>query len=196
MHKFWKSTFVALSTLFASVATAYASNKSIDASRCLETQMRVSQEIGNVFSQTISFQVNGFDPFVRRMSGTGIYKVEKVTPEQIVMSSSFLYDGNPVSRGETTVKDGGRATCWKGDCSTSTDASGVSINPLLWGAPKGKLHVGQTWEVAITVPWELGPVGKQTIKVISIDRSNDSITLERKVRAKATPPVRLRNCLW
>ena len=114
------------------------------------------------------------------IDGTGIYKVETVTPEQIVMSSSFLYDGNPASSGETTVKNGGRTTCWKGDCSISTDASGVSINPLLWGAPTGKLHVGQTWEVAIGVPWELGPAGKQTVRVVSIDPSNDSITLERE----------------
>jgi hypothetical protein len=177
MHTLRKSILIVLS---ASAATAYASNHSIDASKCLETKMEVSQEIGNIFSRTITFQINGFDPFVRRVSGTGIYKVESVTPQQIVMSSSFLYDGNPISTGETTVKDGGRTTCWKGDCSISTDASGVSINPLLWGAPKGKLHVGQSWEVTIAVPWELGPAGKQTVKVISIDPANDSITLERE----------------
>jgi hypothetical protein len=158
---------------------ATASEKSIDASQCLETRMDVSQEIGNVFSRTIAFQVNGYDPFVRRVSGTGIYKVLQTTPQQIVTTSTFLYDGTPVSTGETTIKNGGRTVCWKGDCSISTDASGVSINPLLWGAPKGKLRVGQSWEVAITVPWELGPPGKQTVKVISIDSWNDTITLER-----------------
>jgi len=180
MNPFRKIIYISFTALAPLAATVYASGNSIDASKCLETKMQVSQEIGNVFSRTISFNVDGFDPFVRRVSGTGIYKVETVTPEQIVMSSSFLYDGNPASSGETTVKNGGRTTCWKGDCSISTDASGVSINPLLWGAPTGKLHVGQTWEVAIGVPWELGPAGKQTVRVVSIDPSNDSITLERE----------------
>lgn len=175
-----RSTVISFGAVVALAATAYATTDGIEASRCLETKMTVSQEIGNVFSRTISFQVDGFDPLVRRVSGTGIYKVEKATPEQIVMNSSFLYDGNPLSTGETTVKDGGRTICWKGSCSASTDASGVSINPLFWGAPKGKLHVGQTWEVAIAIPWELGPAGKETVKVVSIDPANDTITLERE----------------
>jgi hypothetical protein len=96
------------------------------------------------------------------------------------MSASFLYDGHPVSTGENIIKDGGRTLCWEGKCSAATDASGVSINPLFWGAPKGKLRVGQSWDVEITAPWELGPAGKQVVKVVSIDPSNDSITLERE----------------
>lgn len=169
---------VAVSLGFA-VLPAKGNDKSIDASRCLETRMEVSQESGNVFSRTIAFQISGYDPLVYRVSGTGIYKVERVTPEEIVTNSTFLYDGRPASTGETTVKDGGRTICWKGKCSTATDASGVSINPLLWGTPKGKLRAGQTWEVNIGVPWELGPAGKETVKVISVDPSNDTITLER-----------------
>jgi hypothetical protein len=179
VRKLRKSLFVSLTAFAALAATGYASDRSIDASKCLETKMQVSQEIGNVFSRTISFQISSFDPFVRRVSGTGIYKVEKVMPEQIVTTASFLYDGNPVRTGENIIKDGGRTLCWKGNCFAATDASGVSINPLLWGAPKGKLHVGQSWEVEITVPWELGPAGRQIVKVVSIDSSNDSITLER-----------------
>lgn len=161
------------------VLPARANDKSVDASRCLETRMEVSQRIGNVFSRTLAFQVNGFDPLVFRNSGTGIYKVERVTSEEIVTNSTFLYDGRPASTGETTIKDGGRTICWKGKCSTATDASGVSINPLLWGTPKGKLHAGQSWEVTINVPWELGPPGRETVKVISVDPSNDTVTLER-----------------
>lgn len=158
---------------------AKANDKSIDVSRCLETRVDVSQEIGNVFSRTIAFQVSGFDPLVFRVSGTGIYRVERFTPDEIVTNSTFLYDGHPASTGETAIKDGGRTICWKGNCSAATDASGVSVNPLLWGTPRGKLHAGQTWEVVITVPWELGPAGKETVKVISVDPTNDTITLER-----------------
>jgi hypothetical protein len=180
MHQLRRSLFVVLTGLAGLAATGYASDKTIDASKCLDTTMEASQEIGNVFSRTISFQVDGFDPFVRRVSGTGMYKVDKVTPDRIVTTASFLYDGSPVSTGENIIKDGGRTLCWKGNCSAATDASGVSINPLFWGAPKGKLHVGQSWEVEIAVPWELGPSGKQVVKVVSIDASNDTITLERR----------------
>lgn len=177
MAKPWL-VIAALSFTFPGLS-ARANDKGIDATRCLETKMEVSQEIGNVFSRTVAFQVNGFDPLVYRVSGTGIYKVESFTPEEIVTNSTFLYDGRPTSTGETTIKDGGRTICWKGKCSTATDASGVSINPLLWGTPKGKLRAGQTWEVVISMPWELGPAGKETVKVISVDPTNDTITLER-----------------
>lgn len=177
MKKLWLILVAVLIGL--PVLRANANDKSIDASRCLETKMEVSQEIGNVFSRAIAFQVSGFDPLVYRVSGTGIYKVERITQDEIVTDSKFLYDGRPESAGETTIKDGGRTICWKGKCSVATDASGVSINPLLWGAPKGKLHPGQTWEVSISVPWELGPAGKETVKVISVDPANDTITLER-----------------
>ena len=180
MLKSCKASVICSFCSFALLTNASrAAQKNIDASRCLETRMQVEQEVGNVFSRTISFQVSGFDPLVSRVSGTGIYKVEQVTPLQIVTDATFFYDGNPVSTGENVIKDGGRTLCWKGKCSTATDASGLSINPLFWGMPKGKLQVGQRWEVTIPLPWELGPAGKQTVKVISIDPSNDSITLER-----------------
>jgi hypothetical protein len=186
VHRPSKSAFVpivglaAFATLAALAATGRADNKSIDASKCLETKVEPSQEIGNVFSRTISYQVEGFDALVKRVSGTGIYKVQKVTPEQMVMTATFLYDGRPAATGENIIKDGGRTICWNGKCSPATDASGVTINPFFWGAAKGKLHAGQSWEVEITVPWELGPAGKQVVRVVSVDPSNDTITLERK----------------
>lgn len=180
MHNLRRTILISLGIFGALAATGEASDKSIDAAACLETKMQVSQEIGNAFSRTISFQVNGFDAFVSRVGGTGIYKVQQVAPQQIVMTASFLYDGHPASAGENIIKDGGRTLCWEGKCSSATDASGVSFNPLFWGTPKGKLHVGQSWDVEITVPWELGPASKQVVKVVSIDPANDSITLERE----------------
>ncbi len=148
-------------------------------SKPLQTNVRASDRFDTVFSRTIAFQVEGFDPYVRRVSGTGAYRVLGVTSDEIVTASSFLYDGSPLSEGETAIKDGGRTVCWKGACSASTDASGLSFNPLLWGSPKGTLRVGQTWQVDITVPWELGPAGKQVVRVVSMDAANDSVTLER-----------------
>jgi hypothetical protein len=189
VHNLWRTTLVSFGAFAALVATGEASNRSIEASKCLETKMQVLQEIGNVFSRTISYRIN-FDALVKRVSGTGLYKVQQVTPQQIVMSASVLHDGHPVSTGENIIKDGGRTLCWEEKCSAATDASGVSMNPLFWGTPKGKLHVGQTWDVEITVPWELGPAGKQVLKVVSTDPSNDSITSKEKERVKATLSMR------
>jgi hypothetical protein len=168
---------------FALTFNAAASEKGVDADRCLTTRVQVSQEIGDVFSRTISFQIDGYDEFVQRVSGTGIYKTIDATPEQIVFDSSFRYDGRPASTGKTTVKDGGRTVCWKEKCSPWTDASGVSFNPLFWGSPKGVLRAGQSWTVDIPVPWELGPAGRQTVRVVSVDPLNESITLEREGQA-------------
>jgi hypothetical protein len=142
--------------------------------------MQVSQVIGNVFSRTVAFKVNGYDPLVKRVSGTATYKVEQVTPQQIVLDSYIVYDGRPPASAEVIIKDSGRTICYQGSCTDATDASGVSTNPLLWGTPQGKLHVGQKWDVTITVPWELGPPGKQTVRVISIDPANDTITVSRE----------------
>jgi hypothetical protein len=173
-------TLIVAAWLALSAVSAQAREKSIDASKCLETRVQASEQLANVFSRTQAFEVQGFEPLVRRVSGTGFYEVERVTPQEIVTRSAFLYDGRAATTGETTIKDGGRTLCWKGDCSAATDASGVSINPRLWGTPRGKLHVGQSWEVTITMPWELGPPGRETVRVVSVDPSNDSITLERR----------------
>lgn len=170
---------VSLFTLSASGLFASTASSAVDASKCLVVKVTPGQEIADIFSRDISFQVEGYDPFVRRVSGTGYYQVKQVTPQEIVTTSTFLYDGSPASTADTVVKDGGRTVCWKGDCSPSTDASGLSINPLLWGTPKGLLHVGQTWEVVISVPWELAPGGRQMVKVVALDPANDTVTLER-----------------
>ncbi len=175
-----KPLFAVIGFSCAFAATSYASDKGVESQRCLETKVQASEEIGNVFSRTISFQITGYDTFVRRVSGTGLYKVLSASPDQIVLNGTFLYDGNPPSTGENIIKDGGRTICWKGDCSPATDASGVSINPLFWGTPRGKLHVGQSWQVDIAVPWELGPPGKQLVRVVSVDPLDDGVTLERQ----------------
>lgn len=143
--------------------SAKANHKSIDASRCLETRMEVSQQFGNVFSRAVAFRVDGFDPLVKRISGTGIYQVERVTPLEIVTNSTFLYDGRPTATGETTIKDGGRTICWQGDCSAATDASGVSINPFLWGRPAGKLRAPGNSALRARKPSRSSRLTRQTI---------------------------------
>lgn len=172
--------YMLLASLFGvRLAAAKPKDAAIETSKCLAIRVQAGQEFGNVFSRTIAFKVDGYDPFVRRVSGTGFYRVQDFNAEETRTMSTFLYDGNAASTGETAIKDGGRTVCWKGDCSVSTDASGPTINPLLWGFPKGQLHTGQTWTVDITVPWEVAPPGKQTVRVMAVDPLNDTVTLER-----------------
>ncbi len=165
----------------ALAATTRADDLGIDASKCLDPRMQVAQEFGNIFSRTVAFHVKGFDDLVKRVSGTAAYKVLEVSPQQVVLDTRGLFDGlQPASHEKYFIKDGGRTTLSNGHEQPLTDASGVSINPMLWGAPRGTLHVGDTWEVQIPIPWELGPAGKQTVKVVAIDPLNDGITLQRE----------------
>lgn len=52
MRKLRKSLFISITAFAGFAANGYASDKSIDASKCPETKMQVSQEIGNVFSSS------------------------------------------------------------------------------------------------------------------------------------------------
>lgn len=124
--------FAALCILATLSVICQASDKGIPAAQVFQTHMQVSQEFGNLFSRTISFQVSGFDPYVRRVSGSGVYKVVAVSPEQVTLDGQFLYDGNPMNHSKNVIKKGGRVVCWQDDCAPATDASGLSINPLLW----------------------------------------------------------------
>ena len=143
--------------------------------------MQAAQEFGNIFSRTVAFHVEGFDDLVKRVSGTAAYKVLEISPQQVTLDARGLFDGlQPASHKKYFIKDGGRTTVSDGRDRQLTDASGVSINPMLWGAPKGTLRVGDTWEVQLPIPWELGPTGKQTVKVVAIDPLNDGITLQRE----------------
>ena len=142
-------------------------------------QLVASQELGNVFSRTISFSIPGYDPFVRRVSGTAAYRVTKTNSDGFLLAGRFLYDGSPVSTGDTLIKDGGRTICYKDQCSPSTDASGATINPALWGGWPDKIRAGQSWTVEIATPWELGPPGKQVVSVVAVDPATETIRLRR-----------------
>lgn len=167
-------------TLSTLAAVGQTSGKGLLSAQCLETHVQVGQEFSDYFSRTIALQVPGFDAYVRRVSGSGDYKVLAVSPQEVTLDGRFLYDGSPAYTSGNVIKDRGRTVCWNKDCAPATDASGLTFNPVLWGAPAAMLHAGQTWRVNIPVPWELGPPGTQVVTVVSLDPPNNQVTLERQ----------------
>lgn len=158
----------------------HAQSRELPASVYLQASLHVGQTLKNVFSRTISFKGDGFDELAFRVSGTATYVVTAVSPSGLQFDGSFRYDGRPESHGKTEINDGGRTACYEGKCSTSTDASGLLYNPLIWGEPKGGLHPGTTWNVSIPQPWELGPSGEETVTVVEADPENHAVTLKRE----------------
>lgn len=150
-----------------------------NASEYLEPRLQPGEIYNNVFSRAISYHAEGIDELVRRASGTGSYKVISAIPDGYAFDGEFRYDGRPVSRGKTEIKDHGRTQCYDGKCSPTLDGSGAFYNALLWGEPK-ELHPGMTWTVNIAQPWELGPAGEQTITVESMDAATHTVTLKRE----------------
>jgi hypothetical protein len=43
------------------------------------------------------------------------------------------------------------------------EASGLTYNPFLWGAPRAGVRAGDTWGVAIPTAWEMGTAGTQHV---------------------------------
>jgi hypothetical protein len=150
------------------------------ASVYLEPKVQVGQKLGNIFSRATSYSADGIDEVVRRVSGTAVYVVIENSAPSLVLNCEIRYDGKPVYKAKTEMKDRGRTICYDGSCSATTDASGLFYNPLLWGDPKGTIRKGMSWTVSITEPWELGPPGEQIVTVVETDPANHSITLKRE----------------
>ena len=73
---------ISLFALSASVLCASTTSSAVDASRCLAIKVAPGQEIADIFSRAISFQIDGYDPYVQRVSGTGYYQVKQVTGDR------------------------------------------------------------------------------------------------------------------
>jgi hypothetical protein len=166
--------------LIVATAPAFLTAADQTAKVYLEPKLQVGQKLGNMFSRATSYQAEGIDEVVRRVSGTAVYVVAENSSASLVLGSEIRYDGKPVYKGKTELKDRGRTTCYDGSCSMNTDASGLFYNPLLWGDPKGTVRKGMSWTVSIAEPWELGPPGEQTVTVIETDPANHSVTLKRE----------------
>jgi hypothetical protein len=145
-----------------------------------DTGLVVGQKINNVFSRTISFYAAGMDDTVRHSGGTAYYEVTDSSPDDTKLKAEVLYDGSPRQSGLTEYRDRGRTACWQEKCQPLTDASGPFFNPFLWGTPPGVLAPGASWQVNIPQAWELGPAAAQTVTVVSLNASDQEITLKRE----------------
>jgi hypothetical protein len=150
----------------------------------LQPRLQTGQVLGNIFSRTIAFKAAGLEIAVRRTSGTGVYTVIQSSADKLLFNGVFLYDGKPEAKAKTEIRDNGATICYDDKCAPSTDASGLLYNPRIWGDPAGTIRKGARWEVSISEPWELGPPGKQTVTVISLDSANHSITLKREGKSE------------
>ena len=104
------------------------------------------------------------------------------SPDQPVFRSRGRYDGKPSTDGTAQMRDHGKLYCPANTdkCEPDRETSGVLLNTFIWGSPVGKLKVGETWNLSLDAPWELGPPGRQTITVLSLDAKNHEVTLKRE----------------
>lgn len=145
-------------------------------------KLKVGQKIGNVFSATVSYQGDGIEGEVQRVSGTALYEVVDASPDRPRYQSTGRYDGAPDRTGVSESRDNGQTVCSvkTGKCRKYVDTSGVDFNQYFWGKPTGKLTPGTSWKVELPVPWELGPAGTETITVIRVDPANHEVMLKRE----------------
>jgi hypothetical protein len=147
----------------------------------LTPQLQKGQVFADVFSKAVEVRGEGFDPYTGRFSGTGAYKVLDPDPSKPTFDARSPAFDKPGYHAVATLADGGRDWCERGGkCDVNRQTSGPIFNPLLWGMPAGELKVGQTWQVAVTEPWEIGPPGSETVHVVSLDAADGAVTLERE----------------
>ena len=166
--------------LVMSFVWAHAAARSDDANS-LTPQISVGEHFSNVFSIAVAINAEGFDVLARRNGGTADYTLKQLgTNQDLIFEIRDLYDGSAGDDAENIIRDGGATSCYKGECRTYTDASGLLYNRLLWGSPPTHLKVGMTWQVAISQPWELGPPGTQVVTVTYLDEKEGIVTLKRE----------------
>jgi hypothetical protein len=152
----------------------------------LGLHVHAGEHYADIFSKAISVKGAGFDDIVRRISGTASYEVVSLAPEGPMFKLTYRYDGRPAGENAYQIRDGGKTGCNAGECSTNSDTSGLAFNPLLWGLPPGDLRAGMTWTVKIDKPWEAGPPGTETVRVMSVDAKNKIVMLEREGSGNGT----------
>ncbi|HET7175065.1 MAG TPA: hypothetical protein VFK21_03575 [Gammaproteobacteria bacterium] len=142
-------------------------------------QLQKGQIFANVFSKALEVRGEGFEPYSGRYSGTEAYKVLDPDPSKPTFDTRSPAFDKPDYHAIATLGDGGQDWCEQGKCTVNRQTSGPIFNPLLWGMPDGELKLGQTWQVTVTEPWEIGPAGKETVRVVSLDPAEGIVTLER-----------------
>jgi len=147
----------------------------------LKPQVRVGEQITDVYAKSVSWSGPGLKGHVARYSGTSTYTVTSVEAGAIVFDVLDRGDGQPASpavHGAKVLADG-NTWCFNGECHINDQTSGVFFIPLLWGTAPEEVHAGSAWRVEIDKPWEIGPKGKEQVRVVDTDSVNAAITLMR-----------------
>ncbi len=151
----------------------------------LGLKLVMGQKIGDVFSKTVSVEGGGIDALVKHWSGTMLFTVADASSSEPVFSTATVYEGDPVQNDMEEVRDKGASVCpvkagKTGECAPYYEDTGPMYDAFLWGNPTGKLVPGMSWTVNLSVPWELGPPGSQTVTVVSVDPANQQVMLKRE----------------
>jgi hypothetical protein len=146
----------------------------------LKPQVRVGEQITDVYAKSVSWSGPGLKGHVARYSGTSTYTVTSVEAGAIAFDELDRADGRPPSPavGAKVLADG-NTWCFNGECRINDQTSGVFFIPLLWGTAPEEVHAGSAWRVEIDKPWEIGPKGEEQVRVVDTDPVNGAITLMR-----------------
>lgn len=132
--------------------------------------------------RTIVISAPGLDRSVVSPSGSeASFKIlPESTSDDLKMTTSARIEGQfQVENAPYELRDRGDTECFQGKCAPDSSASSMVAKRSIWGLPAGPLHAGMSWTVEITHAWEFGPVGKQTIRVLSVDPEDGSVVLRR-----------------
>lgn len=168
----------ALSTVLAALAVG-TSARADTPDTYFKLQLQTGQVLATLFSKAVEIEGTGFDDYASRYSGSAAYKVLDTNPDSPVYDEIYPALGKLQGEGTVNVRDGGDSHCVDGKCAVDRETSGLSFIPLLWGKPPADIKAGQTWKLAVTDPWEIGPPGSETVRVVSLDPANGTVTLER-----------------
>jgi hypothetical protein len=146
----------------------------------LTPELKTGETYADVFSLLHSARADGYDEYVHRNGGSADYAVTSVDHAGWNFKGSSRLDGQPPDAIDA-YRDEGRTVCVGGTCYRATEASGLIYNPILWGVPPHRLVTGMTWTVHIDGAWQLGgPDSAQTVTVVHVDPSTDTVTLMRE----------------
>jgi hypothetical protein len=178
MTMMMKTRAIVTLALFASAAAVPAAAAE-PAGAFLTPTVKPGDELGSVFAKTVAITGKGFEPLVRRVSGSASDTIVAVTDAAITEAETYAYDGISSGSDTVVVRDHGVTNCVDGACATNTSTSAPLFDPLLWGAVPAEIAIGSSWNAPIADAWEIGPPGTELVTVERLEPAIGLITLTR-----------------
>lgn len=172
---------ISTNTVFAQMSKNQlaTSHKSAESAVYFKLKLTKGQLLANVFARTIAINGEGFAPVIKRVSGTANYEVIDTSTDAPSFMETDCYDGIKNSSSEVKIGLNGNNE-FRGKETVNTGAGGLLYNKFIWGKIPGKLKEGDSWEVVIQSPWELGGPGRQKVTVLFLDKNHETVTLKRE----------------